>query len=79
MTKPKQFDDSQALNETVGRQEMKNGWLIAHPGTGEIIKCESFDVAMRDWFEGFNMPIRVEDGVPEDYSKSIQRVREHYR
>ena len=53
-------------------------WEIVHPGTLEKIRCTTFDEAMNEWFEGFNIPILVVDGVPEDFSKSYNRVVQYF-
>lgn len=53
-------------------------WEIPHPGTLSKIKCETFEEAMTKWFEGFNIPVLVVDGVREDFSKSNDRVRKYY-
>lgn len=38
-----------------------NGWWIRSPGEPDIwILCPSFDAAMDDYFEGFNVPHLVE-------------------
>lgn len=52
-------------------------WEIPHPGTLEKVRCSTFAEAMEKWFEGFNIPALVVDGVREDFSKSCDRVR-HY-
>jgi len=33
---------------------------------------------MINWFEGFNTPVLVVDGVREDLSKAHDRVKRHY-
>lgn len=38
-------------------------WEIQHPGTLEKVKCATFNEAMDKWFEGFNIPVLVVDGV----------------
>lgn len=49
-------------------------WEIPHPGTLEKIKCATFNEAMDKWFEGFNIPVLVVDGVREDFSEACGRV-----
>jgi len=49
-------------------------WIIPHPGTLEAIDVESFEVAMSKWYEGFNVPRMVLDGVVEDFSVSHARL-----
>jgi len=49
-------------------------WEIPHPGTLEKITCTTFSEAMDKWFEGFNIPVLVVDGVYEDFSKACSRV-----
>lgn len=51
---------------------------IPHPGTLEKIRCATFDEAMNKWFEGFNIPVLVVDGNREDFSKSIERVKNYF-
>lgn len=53
-------------------------WEIPHPGTLEKLKCATFAEAMGKWFEGFNIPVLVVDGVREDFKKSCERVRRYY-
>lgn len=53
-------------------------WEIPHPGTLEKVKCATFTEAMDKWFEGFNIPLLVVDGVREDFSKACDRVRRYY-
>jgi hypothetical protein len=53
-------------------------WEIPHPGTLEKIKCATFNEAMDKWFEGFNIPVLLVDGVREDFSKACERVRRYY-
>lgn len=53
-------------------------WEIPHPGTLEKLKCATFNEAMDKWFEGFNIPVLVVDGVSEDFSKARDRVRRYY-
>lgn len=48
--------------------------MIRHPGRGIILECESFEQAMKDWFEGFNPPILVTNGEWEDAKASYRRV-----
>ena len=51
-------------------------WLIPHPGTGEWTEVESFEKAMDEWFEGFNLPRLVINDKMEDSSVSYHRVRQ---
>lgn len=53
-------------------------WEIPHPGTLEKVKSATFKEAMEKWFEGFNIPVLVVDGVREDFSKSCDRVRRYF-
>ena len=53
-------------------------WEIQHPGTLEKVKCATFNEAMDKWFEGFNIPVLVVDGVREDFLKACDRVRRYY-
>ncbi len=53
-------------------------WEIPHPGTLEKVKCATFNEAMDKWFEGFNIPVLVVDGVREDFSKACDRVKRYY-
>ena len=53
-------------------------WEIPHPGTLEKVKCATFNEAMDKWFEGFNIPVLVVNGVCEDFSKACDRVRSYY-
>jgi len=53
-------------------------WEIPHPGTQEKVKCATFNEAMEKWFEGFNIPVLVVDGVREDFSKAFDRVKRYY-
>ena len=53
-------------------------WLIGHPGTGEKIKCETFEECMKKWFEGFNIPRAVYNGEVEPFQLSHKRVRDYY-
>lgn len=53
-------------------------WEIPHPGTLEKLKCATFNEAMDKWFEGFNIPVLVVDGVREDFSKACDRVRRYH-
>ena len=53
-------------------------WEIPHPGTLEKLKCATFNEAMDKWFEGFNIPVLVVDGVREDFSKACERVKRYY-
>lgn len=53
-------------------------WEIPHPGTLEKVKCATFTEAMDKWFEGFNIPVLVVDGVREDFSKACDRVKRYY-
>jgi hypothetical protein len=53
-------------------------WEIPHPGTLEKVKCATFQEAMDKWFEGFNIPVLVVDGVREDFSKACDRVTRYY-
>lgn len=49
-------------------------WYIPHPGTLEKTPCESFEQAMKKWYEGFNLPVRCVNGKPEDFKLSYNRV-----
>ncbi len=53
-------------------------WEIPHPGTLEKVKCATFNETMDKWFEGFNIPVLVVDGVREDFSKACDRVKRYY-
>lgn len=53
-------------------------WEIPHPGTMEKVKCVTFHEAMDKWFEGFNIPVLVVDGVREDFKKACDRVTRFY-
>ena len=53
-------------------------WEIPHPGTLQKLKCATFTEAMDKWFEGFNIPVLVVDGVREDFSKACDRVKRYY-
>lgn len=53
-------------------------WEIPHPGTLETLKCATFNEAMDKWFEGFNIPVLVVDGVREDFSKACDRIKRYY-
>jgi hypothetical protein len=53
-------------------------WEIPHPGTLEKIRCATFLEAMEKWFEGFNTPVLVVDGVREDLLKANARVGRYY-
>jgi len=54
---------------------MKIIWLIQHPGDGRFIEPESFEDAMKNWFEGFNIPIKITDGCFETFTESYERVQ----
>jgi hypothetical protein len=57
---------------------MNDGWYIPHPGTGEALSVDNFEVAMDRWFEGYNLPFRVDQGEREDFSVSYARVTAYY-
>lgn len=59
--------------------EQKIEWLIRHPGGGHYISCSSFDEAMDKWFEGFNIPTKVVNDVPEPFEDSNRRVTEYFK
>jgi hypothetical protein len=59
-------------------QQLGAWWEIPHPGTGELVECQSFSEAMEKWFEGYNIPVLVVDGVREDFIKSVERVNRYY-
>jgi len=59
-------------------EETQQHWEIAHPGTGEKLRCTSFDEAMQQWFEGFNVPVLITNGIQEDFKTSYERVRDYY-
>jgi hypothetical protein len=52
---------------------------IPHPGTLEKVTCATFQEAMDKWFEGFNIPVCVVDGVREDFRQACDRVSAYYR
>ena len=54
-------------------------WKISHPGSRELMNCETFEAAMKQWFEGFNPPRLVIDGKMEDFSISSARVEQYYK
>ena len=58
-------------------QEVK--WLIRHPGRAYRIECASFDEAMDEWFEGFNVPMKIVNGVPESFEDSYRRVKDYFK
>lgn len=58
-------------------QEVK--WLIRHPGRDYRIECASFDEAMDRWFEGFNVPMKIVNGVPESFEDSYRRVKDYFK
>ena len=65
--------------EVVGSSALLGAWWeIPHPGTLEKVKCATFSDAMDKWFEGFNVPVLVVDGVREEFPKSCDRVRRYY-
>ena len=57
---------------------LADGWWIPHPGTLEMIPCASFEEAMLKWFEGFNLPRLVTNGVLESLSAASGRMRRYY-
>lgn len=57
---------------------LDDGWWIPHPGTLEWTRCDSFLDAMNRWFEGFNTPRRVVNGVMEDFHSAHERVSRYY-
>lgn len=52
--------------------------VVPHPGTGELITCETFEEAMKQWFEGWNVPRYVIDGKLEPFETSRKRVEEYF-
>jgi len=61
---------------------MTNGeiWKIRHPGNNNMVMtCKSFKEAMDKWFEGFNIPYKVVDGVKESHEESYVRVQEELK
>lgn len=67
------------IPKTMKKKKKITWWEIPHPGTLEKIKCATFKEAMDKWFEGFNIPMLVVDGVCEDFHKSYSRVRNDYK
>jgi hypothetical protein len=53
-------------------------WYICHPGSGEPMKVESFEIAMDKWFEGFNLPHKYTNGICESVDESYKRVKEYF-
>lgn len=53
-------------------------WNISHPGGGsEISETCSFVEIEYKYFEGFNIPIKLINGVPEPFDVAYQRVRRY--
>lgn len=50
-------------------------WEIEHPYTGERMRCDTFEECMEKWFEGFNIPRLILDGLPEPFEVDIERVK----
>lgn len=59
------------------KQEVK--WLIRRPGESYHVTCSSFEEAMDKWFEGFNIPTKVVNGVPESFEDSHKRVEGYFK
>lgn len=53
---------------------VKDHWVIPHPGTLSPMICTSFQSAMDQYYEGFNIPVQVVAGVREPFWKSCERV-----
>ncbi len=53
-------------------------WRIQHPGTMQWVDCDSFEDGMARWFEGFNPPHKMLDGVDEGCDAAHARVKAHY-
>jgi hypothetical protein len=52
-------------------------WEIPHPGTLEKLRCDTLKEAMDKWFEGFNIPVLVVDGVRESFDAACFRVSKY--
>ena len=61
----------------LGHFPAQNFWFTTtHPGTGQPQITLTFEEAMQKWFEGFNPPVRVENGQPEKFDDALKRVRD---
>lgn len=58
-------------------QHVKDHWVIPHPGTLAPMICTSFQSTMEQYYEGFNIPVRVIAGVREPFWSSCERVAEY--
>ena len=59
------------------RAQLEPWFEIPHPGTLAPIRCATLKEAMEKWFEGFNIPVLVVDGVREEFSNSCERARRY--
>lgn len=50
-------------------------WAIQKPDLSDIVECESFEKCM-EFFEGYNIPYKIENNVREPFDKSHKRVGE---
>ena len=53
-------------------------WVIPCPASLAPVQCASFEEAMTKWFEGYNIPVLVTDGVAEPFEESCRRVTEYF-
>lgn len=51
-------------------------WVISHPGLSYLKECSSFEECMEKWFEGFNIPYKIENNVQEPFELAHKRVAE---
>lgn len=58
--------------------KIKIEWLIRHPGTGEKIECETFEQAMDELFEGFNIPFKFINNKREPFNVANKRVKDYF-
>lgn len=56
-----------------------DGWWISSPGTLLPIQLKSFEEGMERYFEGFNPPYLVANGMVEPMQRSSARVSEYYQ
>lgn len=53
-------------------------WIISHPGTADLRECTSFEECMEEWFEGFNIPYKIENNVQEPFEQAHKRVSDYF-
>jgi hypothetical protein len=60
-------------------RNLDNCVWIQHPGDlRDVMIVASYQEAMKKWFEGYNLPIVVENGRIETFSESHDRVTKYY-